>query len=84
MKLIKYELTVVWEDTDWTEELDKTLARSDIMNQEMSVYSMKEISQKDFEFEARSEEGEETGSWYEKWFKTAGELLEKEKEDKYV
>jgi hypothetical protein len=75
MKVIKYELTVVWEDSDWTEELDKTLARSDIMNTEMSSYDLKTIYEEDFEFKERTEEGEETGSWYEDWFLRAGELL---------
>ncbi len=74
MKLIKYELTVVSEDEELN--IEEAFGKLDIVNEEMCSFSMKKISDMDFEFEERSEEGEETGSWYEKWYTKAGRLLD--------
>ena len=74
MKLIKYELIVVSEEDELP--IEEALGSSDVVNSEMCAFSMSKILVTDLEFENRSEEGEQTGSWYEKWYKKAGELLE--------
>ena len=73
MKLVKYELTVISEDDELS--IEEALGSSDVVNSEMCAFSMKKILDMNFEFEGRSEEGEQTGSWYEKWYSKASRLL---------
>jgi len=74
MKLIKYELIVVSEEDELP--IEEALGSSDVVNSDMCSFTMKKVLETWVPFEGRSEEGEQTGSWYEKWYKKAGELLE--------
>ena len=74
MKLIKYELIVVSEEDELP--IEEALGSSDVVNSDMCSFTMKKVLETLVPFEGRSEEGEQTGSWYEKWYKKAGELLE--------
>ena len=73
MKLIKYEVTVISENEEL--DIEEALGESDIVNSEMFAFSMTKVLDMDFEFEERSEEGEQTGSWYDKWYTKASRLL---------
>lgn len=73
MKLIKYELTVISEELELA--IEEALGSSDTVNEEMCAFSMKKILDMDFEFDERSEEGEQTGSWYERWYAKASRIL---------
>ena len=82
MKIVIYILTVVSEEHELP--MEEVIGSSDVVNEEMCVLALKKIEETWIPFEERTEKGEETGSWYEKWYSRAGDVLDQDKEDKYV
>tara|TARA_B100000749_G_scaffold279265_1_gene271677 strand:+ start:1260 stop:1499 length:240 start_codon:yes stop_codon:yes gene_type:complete len=75
MKLRKYELWLVNEETEGVLDLEYIVGHSDEVNSSTCCFEIWPIGEEHIDFEKMTEEIMQTKEWYERWYSKATELL---------
>ena len=75
MKLRKYEIWLVNEETQGLLDLEYIIEHSDEVNSQTCAFEIWPIGEERIDFEDMTEEAIQTREWYDRWYSKANELL---------